>query len=79
MNYSASNLAMSSIRPLTAAAMEPPIAPNGPIRDALDYRSRFPDGRIGSDSSLATVEQGREIIAAAVKGLIDDIAKFDAE
>ena len=64
---------------IKSAAMEPPIAPNGPIRDALDYRSRFPDGRIGSDSSLATVEQGREIIAAAVKGLIDDIAKFDAE
>jgi creatinine amidohydrolase len=64
---------------IKSAAMEPPIAPTGPIRDALDYRARFPDGRIGSDSSLATPEQGREIIAAAVKGLIDDIAKFDAE
>jgi creatinine amidohydrolase/Fe(II)-dependent formamide hydrolase-like protein len=62
-----------------SAQMEPPVAPTGPIRDALDYRSRFPDGRIGSDSSLATIEHGREIIAAAVTGLIDDIAKFDAE
>jgi len=62
-----------------SAALEPRIAPTGPIRDALDYRSRFPDGRIGSDSSLATIEQGHEIIAAAVKGLIDDINTFDAE
>ncbi|EGF92938.1 creatinine amidohydrolase family protein [Asticcacaulis biprosthecium C19] len=59
--------------------MEPQVAPNGPIRDALDYRARFTDGRIGSDSSLATVEDGQKIIDAAVAGLIDDIAKFDAE
>ena len=60
-------------------AMEPQIAPTGPIRDALDYRSRFADGRIGSDSSLATMEDGQTIIAAAVKGLIDDVASFDVE
>ncbi len=62
-----------------SAAMQPQIAPGGPIRDALDYRYRFPDGRIGSDSSLATIEQGKELIAASVKGLIDDLQKFDAE
>ncbi len=60
-------------------AMEPQIAPNGPIRDALDYRHRFPDGRIGSDSSLATIEDGQKLIEASVKGLLDDLAKFDAE
>ncbi|HEX7799949.1 MAG TPA: creatininase family protein, partial [Asticcacaulis sp.] len=62
-----------------SAPMEPQIAPNGPIRDALDYRHRFPDGRIGSDSSLATVADGEQIIAAAVKGLLDDVARFEAE
>ncbi len=62
-----------------SAAMEPQIAPSGPIRDALDYRNRFPDGRIGSDSSLATVEHGQQIIKASVAGLIDDIARFDQE
>jgi creatinine amidohydrolase/Fe(II)-dependent formamide hydrolase-like protein len=61
------------------AAMEPQIAPTGPIRDALDYRARFPDGRIGSDSSLAKGEDGAEIIKAAVKSLFDDVAKFEAE
>ena len=59
--------------------MEPKIAPDGPIRDALDYRSRFPDGRIGSDSSLATVEDGLTLIAAAAKGLVEDVARFSAE
>jgi creatinine amidohydrolase/Fe(II)-dependent formamide hydrolase-like protein len=62
-----------------SAAMEPKIAPDGPIRDALDYRARFPDGRIGSDSSLATIEDGRTLIEAAAKGLVDDVAKFTAE
>ena len=62
-----------------SAVLEPQIAPDGPIRDALDYRARFPDGRIGSDSSLATIEQGQQIIAAAITALIDDVAKFDAE
>lgn len=62
-----------------SAPMMPQIAATGPIRDALDYRQRFPDGRIGSDSSLATIDDGRAIIEAAVKGLITDIAAFDTE
>lgn len=64
---------------IKSAIMQPQIAPTGPIRDALDYRHRFADGRIGSDSSLATAEDGQQIIAAAVKGLLDDIAAFDSE
>ena len=31
---------------IKTADYQPRIAPNGPIRDALDYRARFPDGRI---------------------------------
>ncbi|MGZ3298788.1 MAG: creatininase family protein [Asticcacaulis sp.] len=62
-----------------SAAMEPQIAPVGPIRDALDYRHRFPDGRIGSDSSLATIDFGQQIIAESVKGLIDDVRRFETE
>jgi len=64
---------------IKSAALEPRIAPNGPIRDALDYRSRFPDGRIGSDSALATAADGETIIKASVAGLLDDLAKFEAE
>lgn len=64
---------------IKSAVMEPQIAPNGPIRDALDYRARFADGRIGSDSSLATVAFGEELIALSVAGLIEDVKKFEAE
>jgi creatinine amidohydrolase len=56
--------------------MSPKIAPNGPIRDAEDYRRRFPDGRIGSDPSQATVEKGERIISAAAKALVTDYRAF---
>jgi creatinine amidohydrolase len=58
--------------------MTPKIAPNGPIFDAEDYRRRFPDGRIGSDPSQATVEAGGKIVAAAVKGVISEFRSFAA-
>lgn len=61
------------------AEYSPKIAPVGPIRDALDYRARFPDGRIGSDPAQASPEKGQRIIDAAVRALRDDVAEFAAE
>jgi len=61
-----------------SVAMTPRIAPNGPILDADDYRRRFPDGRIGSDPSQASVEAGEKIVSAAVKGVIADFKQFAA-
>jgi creatinine amidohydrolase/Fe(II)-dependent formamide hydrolase-like protein len=58
--------------------MHPKIAPMGPIYDADDYRRRFPDGRIGSDPSQASVEAGAKIVDAAVKGLISEFQRFAA-
>ena len=56
--------------------MTPKHAPLGPVRDAADYRKRFPDGRIGSDPSQATPEKGAHIVKAARAGLISEVEKF---
>jgi creatinine amidohydrolase len=50
-------------------SLSPRIAPEGPIYDADDYRRRFPDGRIGSDPTLATAEIGAELFKASVAGI----------
>ena len=54
-------------------------APKGEFHDADDYRRRFPDGRIGSDPSLATPELGKRIFDCAVAGLVEDYGAFVAE
>lgn len=59
-------------------AMSPRIAPNGPILDAADYRRRFPDGRIGSDPSQASVAAGEKIVTAAVRAVITEFRQFAA-
>ena len=59
-----------------SAELSPRIAPDGDFRDAADFRSRFPDGRIGSDSGLATVEIGKELCRAAVADLRDAYHHF---
>ena len=58
------------------AEMDPPIAPTGPIYDAADYRRRFPDGRIGSNPSLANPEAGEKLFKKALNGLAADFQKF---
>jgi creatinine amidohydrolase len=60
------------------AVLRPRVAPSGPFTDARDYRERFPDGRIGSDPSQATAENGEKILAAAASALIEDFQRFAA-
>lgn len=64
---------------IKTAVCTPRVAPTGPIRDALDYRARFPDGRIGSDPLLASPEKGAQLIASAAAALIQEFAEFTQE
>jgi creatinine amidohydrolase/Fe(II)-dependent formamide hydrolase-like protein len=63
---------------IKAANYAPQIAPTGPIREAADFRARFPDGRMGSDPGLATPEKGGELVRLAAAGLIEAVAAFGA-
>lgn len=64
---------------IKAANYAPQIAPTGPIREAADFRARYPDGRMGSDPGQATPEKGGALVAEAARGLIEDVAAFSAE
>lgn len=64
---------------IKAVEMSPKIAPVGPIRDADDYRRRFPDGRIGSDPSQASIEHGQRIVELAGDSLATEFHKFLGE
>ncbi len=59
-----------------AVAMSPKIAPRGAIFDASDYRRRFPDGRIGSDPSVASIDAGEKLYKAALTDVSRDYRQF---
>ena len=56
--------------------LDPPVAPRGTFTDAADYRRNFPDGRIGSNPGLSSVEHGKRIYDTAVRELADDYRKW---
>jgi creatinine amidohydrolase len=56
-------------RPMT---LDPPVAPRGSFTDADDYRRTFPDGRIGSNPGLSSIEAGKRLFDAAVRDLAAD-------
>lgn len=59
-----------------APDMGPPSKHRGGWSDAIDYRERFPDGRIGSHPYLATPEVGKRLFDTAVEELIEDVQEF---
>ena len=53
------------------------IGPKGrDFADADDYRRLFPDGRIGSDPSLASPEHGKHFVEAAIKDIGEGYQRF---
>ncbi len=59
-----------------SVVMTPKIAANGSIGEAQDFRRQFPDGRIGSDPSLASVEKGKAICDAAFEDISEAYLAF---
>jgi creatinine amidohydrolase len=57
----------------------PQIAPSGPIRDALDFRARYPDGRMGSDPGQASPEKGGVLVKLAAHSLVLQLDAFSRE
>ncbi|HLO76241.1 MAG TPA: creatininase family protein [Magnetospirillum sp.] len=58
--------------------LSPRLAPRGAFFGAGDFRARFPDGRIGSDPSLATPAHGERLLATAVTEIADMARAFFA-
>ncbi len=52
-------------------ALTPRPTGEGGFNDAADFRQRYPDGRIASDPSLASVEHGGRILQAAVEDVLE--------
>jgi creatinine amidohydrolase len=56
--------------------IDPPKAPSGRFHGPADYRRRFPDGRIGSNPSLATPEKGQRFFETSVAELTKTYRAF---
>ena len=61
------------------AAMGEAAGSQRPFGDAEDYRRLYPDGRIGSDPSLATPEHGKRFVDTAVADIAEEYRKFVAQ
>lgn len=59
-----------------SVSMTPEIAPTGPIYDADDFRRRYPDGRMGSNPTLASVEAGERFYNGALADIVTDYQAF---
>ncbi|MGF1495530.1 MAG: creatininase family protein [Elainellaceae cyanobacterium] len=58
------------------APLASPVAVGHPIYNAIDFRRRYPDGRMGSNPALATPDHGRQFYERAVEELSDRYRKF---
>jgi creatinine amidohydrolase len=57
-------------------SMGPPAPRQRNFTDAADYRRLFPDGRIGSDPTLASPEHGARLVETAVRDIAEEYRSF---
>lgn len=67
------HIAPSTIKNVSMDPTSP--RPSG-FADATDYREKYPDGRMGSDPSVATPEDGAKLLASCIEDVAEDYAKF---
>ena len=58
------------------AILSPSVAPDGAIHDAASFRRAFPDGRVGSNPGLASVEAGERFYQLAMDAISEDYQRF---
>lgn len=58
------------------AALNPEVASGHPIYGAANFRQHYPDGRMGSDPSLATPEHGQRFYELAVAAIAENYQRF---
>lgn len=61
---------------IKTAPLSPKVASGHPIYSAVDFRRKYPDGRMGSNPALATPEHGKQFYDCAVKELSDHYLRF---
>lgn len=61
---------------IKSAALSPEVSRDHKIYGAIDFRRRYPDGRMGSNPALATPEHGRQLYELAVKELTQTYLEF---
>jgi creatinine amidohydrolase len=49
------------------------------FRDCFDFKNSFPDGRMGADSSLASIDIGKELFEGAIEDILDIYEKFNQQ
>lgn len=64
---------------IKVAPLETLSSPPMKIYSPQDFRQRYPDGRMASDPSLATVDHGRQFYEIAVKEITEQYQKFLSE
>lgn len=61
---------------IKTAPLSPDVGQGHAIYSAVDFRRRYPDGRMGSNPALATPEHGRQFYEAAVEELTQGYLNF---
>ena len=65
-----------AIKQVALAQLEPP-ASKKKFTHSQHYRAMYPDGRMASDPSLATVEHGEKLVELAARALLKEYDEFN--